>query len=388
MPVTATCAAIGATSTAVPGAMGRSRRFWLFYAGFWLLLGLALALADYQDPKIARGRAPWEPFFLEMGSVAVIGVLALAVYRWMAFLEAARFPAVVAALVHAAGATVFVLLHVGATYAIRHAAYAAAGFEYRTGDWMAVFAFEAPKDLVTYALVAGLAYAYRLRLREQAHLLQIARARSELAELRLARLSDQLHPHFLFNCLNSIAALVEENPRAAVSMIARVGDFLRASLRSDAGTLTTLQEEFDLVRDFVAIQSIRFEGALRADLRLAPGTAGFRVPRLLLQPLVENAIKHGMVRPEKPLQLVVEAVPAEDGARVTVANTRPVPAPGSAASLAGPGRGLALVRDRLALHYGTAARVEADSSDPQWFRVNVFLPPPIETGEDGEAAAT
>lgn len=371
MPVTATCAAIGATSTAVPGAMGRSRRFWLFYAGFWLLLGLALALADYQDPKIAPGRAPWEPFFLEMGSVAVIGVLALAVYRWMAFLEAARFPAVVAALVHAAGATVFVLLHVGATYAIRHAAYAAAGFEYRTGDWMAVFAFEAPKDLVTYALVAGLAYAYRLRLREQAHLLQIARARSELAELRLARLSDQLHPHFLFNCLNSIAALVEENPRAAVSMIARVGDFLRASLRSDAGTLTTLQEEFDLVRDFVAIQSIRFEGALRADLRLAPGTAGFRVPRLLLQPLVENAIKHG-IEPLKEGGEVRVSV-QRDGARLValIADT----GAGMGATV-GAGVGLDNIRERLKVRYGDAAALELAANEPRGFIARLEMPCP------------
>lgn len=366
--------------------MGMSRRFWLFYAAFWLLLGLALALADYQDPRIARGRAAWEPFFLEMGSVAVTGVLALAVYRWMLFLEAARLPVVAAALAQVAGATAFVLLHVGATYATRHAVYAAAGLEYRTRDWLAVLAFEAPKDVVTYALVAGLAYAYRLRLREQAHLLQIARARSELAELRLSRLSDQLHPHFLFNCLNSIAALVEENPRAAVSMIARVGDFLRASLRSEAGTFATLQEEFDLVRGFVAIQSIRFEGALRADLRLAPGIAGFRVPRLLLQPLVENAIKHGMVQPQMPLELRVEAVPARDGARVAVANTRADPAPGGGAA-AGAGRGLLLVRERLALHYGPAARIETDSSDPQWFRVAVFLPPRADSEADGKDSA-
>jgi len=345
-------------------------RFWLAYAGAWLALGFALALADSQDPRVAMGRARWEPFFLEMGSVAVVGALTVLVYRWVLFLERARAGLARLALAHAAGAAVFLGLHVAITYAMRFATYAALGLEYRTKGWLAVLAFEAPKDMVTYALMAGLAYAWRLRAREQAQRLQIARARGELAELRLARLGDQLHPHFLFNCLNSIAALVEENPRAAVSMIARVGDFLRASLRGD-GAMSTLREEFDLVRAFVEIQRLRFEGALRPRLSLPDGLGDRPVPCLVLQPLVENAIKHSMVRPGRPLELHVEAMATDEGLLLRVSNSRggePPPARDGA------GRGLALVRERLALHFGPQASLEIDEADAGWYRVSVRLP--------------
>lgn len=346
-----------------------SRRFWLGYAAAWLALGFALALADFQDPRVVRGRAPWEPFFLEMGSVAVVGALTLGIYGWIAFLERTGWGALRMAGAHLAGAAAFLLLHVGITYASRFAFYVAMGLEYRTKPWLAVLAFEAPKDLVTYALMAGLAYAWRLRLREQAHRLQIERARGELAELRLARLGDQLHPHFLFNCLNSIAALVEEDPRRAVTMIARVGDFLRASLREE-GPVASLREEIDLARSYLEIQRLRFEGAIDARVDVPPALEGRRVPRLLLQPLVENAIKHTAARPERPLVIRVAAGTAGGGLWIEVANSR-----GEAPPRAdGAGRGLALVRERLALHFGEAASLAVHESDPAWYRVRVDLP--------------
>lgn len=352
------------------GGAGRpSPRFWLLYAGVWLLLGFALAVADFQDPRVVRGRQPWEPFFLEMGSVAVVGMLTVGVYRWIAFLEGRRWGPAGIAAAHLAGAAAFLLLHVSITYASRFAVYAALGLEYRTKPWMSVLAFEAPKDLVTYALMAGLAYAWRLRMREQAHLLQIAHARSELAELRLARLGDQLHPHFLFNCLNSIAALVEENPRAAVSMIARVGDFLRESLR-DVEPMSTLRDELGLVRSYLEIQRIRFEGAIEAHESVAAGLEACPVPRLVLQPLVENAVRHTMAHPGRPLVIHIEADAPAGGLRLRVSNSRNAEQPLSR----GTGRGHALVRSRLALLGGEGASLAVDDSDPGWYRVTVCLP--------------
>ena len=330
-----------------PETASPSWRFWLLYAGGWLLLGFALALADAQDPRVVPGRRIWEPFVLEMGSVVVVGALTILVYRWVWWLERTDAGPARLALAHVAGAGAFVLLHVGITYASRIALYAALGLDYRMRPWPAVLAFEAPKDLVTYALMAGLAMAYRLHLREQAQRLLVERARGELAELRLARLGDQLHPHFLFNCLNSIAALVEENPRAAVSMIARVGDFLRSSLRSDR-PWSTLGEEIDLAERYLEIQRIRFEGALVSTATVAPGLAATPVPRLLLQPIVENAVKHTMARPGSPVALRIEASVEGESVRIEVANSRPdAPPPAD-----GTGRGLALVRERLVASRG------------------------------------
>ena len=152
-------------------------------------------------------------------------------------------------------------------------------------------------------------------------------------------------------------------------MVARVGDFLRASLR-DGGATCLLRDEIELARSYVEIQRLRFEGAIDAELAVAPGLGGRAVPRLVLQPLVENAIKHTMVGPERPLVLRIEAMPHGDGLRLQVANSRGGNEPPSD----GTGRGLDLVRSRLALLYGDAASLSVDESDPAWYRVFVILP--------------
>ena len=347
-------------------------RFWTLYWTSWALLGLALALADYQRVLRGDGRKGWEPFVLELTSVMTIAVLALAIYRWLQFLERSEWDLPRKALGHAAAALVFCVAHVALMYALRFALYAAVGDYYATGTMPRIFAYEFPKDAVTYVLVAGLAFAVRLRLREQAHRIEIEQARRALAELQLTRLSDQLHPHFLFNALNSVAALVEENPRAAIAMIARVGDFLRAALEGAGHATATVREELALVRAYLAIQAIRFEGAIDVEIAEAPGTGGARVPRLLLQPIVENAVKHTMVRPATPLQIRIATAAAGAGLSIRIANSRNADPQRPASG--GTGKGLDIVRNRLALHYGSAARLDMAENDAAWFVVTLVLP--------------
>jgi two-component system, LytTR family, sensor kinase len=272
---------------------------------------------------------------------------------------------------HAAGATAFAVLHLALMTALRWPIYLLlTGRPYGPMAPMQALGYEGAKDIVTYAVVALLAWGAQLRQREQAQRLDLARSQAALTQLQLARLASQLQPHFLFNGLNTVAALVEENPKAAVTMIARLGDFLREALRVDAAAMTTLGQELALASDYLAIQALRFESALQVEVDVAPALHGLAVPRLLLQPLVENAVKHGMVLPQAPLGLLIQARLVGERLQLSVVNSghdRRPQAPGL-------GLGLPLVRERLRLQYGERASLEAAPTPDGGFFVRLDLP--------------
>ena len=156
-------------------------------------------------------------------------------------------------------------------------------------------------DLPIYAVIAGISFArlYAAQAKrgiQEAHELALRTADLErrLVEARLQSLRAQLQPHFLFNALNTISAFTESNPRMARRLMAQLGDLLRASLRHTAQPLTTLGEELTFLDDFLAIESARFEGRLQVSVEADDALLTRMVPAFLLQPLVENAIRHGV----------------------------------------------------------------------------------------------
>jgi two-component system, LytTR family, sensor kinase len=156
-------------------------------------------------------------------------------------------------------------------------------------------------DLLIYAVIAGVLiardYAAQVRERErQAHELALETADLErrLVEARLQSLRAQLHPHFLFNALNTISAFTETKPQAARRLMGQLGDLLRASLTHASRPLVTLGEEVTFLDDYLAIESARFEGRLNVSVHVDNGALDVMVPSFLLQPLVENAIRHGV----------------------------------------------------------------------------------------------
>jgi hypothetical protein len=156
-------------------------------------------------------------------------------------------------------------------------------------------------DLLIYAVIAGVAisrdYAAQVRERErQANelALQAAELERRLTEARLQSLRAQLHPHFLFNALNTISAFTETNPKTARRLMEQLGDLLRASLTHAARPLVTLGEELTFLDDYVAIESARFEGRITVTVHADDELLDAMVPSFLVQPLVENAIRHGV----------------------------------------------------------------------------------------------
>ena len=156
-------------------------------------------------------------------------------------------------------------------------------------------------DLLIYGVIAGWSiardYAAQVRDRErQAHDLALERAELErdLIEARLQGLRAQLQPHFLFNALNTISAFTETDPPTARRLMGQLGSLLRASLTNATRPLVTLGEELTFLDDYLAIESARFEGRLVVTVEADDETLGLPVPGFLIQPIVENAIRHGV----------------------------------------------------------------------------------------------
>ncbi len=214
------------------------------------------------------------------------------------------------------------------------------------------------------ALYAGL--LNRDALQEQRE--QALRAVAEARDAQLRMLAYQLNPHFLFNTLNSLRALIDEDRGRARQMVTELAGFLRYSLVERPLQLARLSEELEAVRGYLAIESIRFEERLDVRVDVEEGAEEYLVPAFLLNPLVENALKHGApAAPGEPLRVWLRAGVGEVGRlRISVENTGELGLPGVAGGLGdaaggrllGAGVGLRNVRARLQHQYPDAHRIE------------------------------
>ena len=209
-----------------------------------------------------------------------------------------------------------------------------------------------------------------------------ARLEGQLAEARLAALRMQLHPHFLFNTLHAVSALVERDPAGVRTLIARLSSLLRRVLDADDAPTVPLADEAAFLRDYLDVQRVRFQGRLEVEEDWAPGTLGALVPPLVLQPLVENAVGHGVGRIEDgvgTVRLSARREAGPDGADrlvLSVEDNGPgLEASGDGAPPAGPGGvGLANVRARLVALYGGGAALTLSPRPGGGVRANVSLP--------------
>jgi sensor histidine kinase YesM len=183
-----------------------------------------------------------------------------------------------------------------------------------------------------------------------------ARLAQAAAEAQLASLESRVQPHFLFNTLNSIAALIHEDPAGAERMTGQLASLLRSSLDPQT-PVVALADEIKTVRDYLAIEQVRFGDRLRYSIDVAEGAADAAVPRLALQTLVENAVKFAVTPRREGARLAIRAATVGARVRVEVEDD----GPGFAATAVSDGHGLRLLRARLALLYGEPASLEIDS---------------------------
>lgn len=206
---------------------------------------------------------------------------------------------------------------------------------------------------------------------------RVLRAEVEAREAELRALRAQIDPHFLFNSLNSISSLITADARGARSMCVRLGDFLRASLRLGTKATVTLAEELETLELYLLLERTRFGRRLEVKLEIDDTSRACTVPPLVLQPLVENALKHGISNLLEGGTIHIAARSRSGRLRLIVENPFDPEAPGHRGS----GMGLTNLRQRLHSLYGTAARLRADA-ECDIFRVEVTLP--IEDEEQSE----
>ncbi len=198
-------------------------------------------------------------------------------------------------------------------------------------------------------LLFYVALTSRRRYQEKEVRLQLA-----VRDAELRALEAQVNPHFLFNCLNSIRALVTENPAVAQDMITRFATILRYNLQRDWSHTVPLSAEVEVVSDYLALEAVRFEDRLRVEVAIDPAAAHAPVPPMLLQTLVENAIKHGISALPEGGELKITGRADQDGLLLEVANSGRLNGNGSS----GTQLGLSNARQRLRLLYGSRAALE------------------------------
>ena len=198
----------------------------------------------------------------------------------------------------------------------------------RTGmDWPELFkivlANHFHEDVLTYAAIVSLWYALDFHDRYRERQGRASDLEARLAQARLQALKMQLHPHFLFNTLNGIAALTHDNPKAANRMLAKLSELLRMSLDDEGAQEVSLRSELEFIRRYLELEQIRFNDRLAIMFEIAPETLDACVPKLVLQPLLENAIRHGIAPLPTGGQVTIQAFRHRDSLHLRVTDNGP-----------------------------------------------------------------
>lgn len=228
-----------------------------------------------------------------------------------------------------------------------------------------------PFNLLVYGVIVTISHAvdyYRKYHERTVHALELEK---HLTEARLQSLLRQLKPHFLFNTLNGIASLMHSDVDAADKMLVRLSELLRLTMHHPGQPLTRLRDEIAFIEKYLEIERIRFRDRLTAEIRVDPAVLDAEVPSLLLQPLVENSIRHGIEPQSRPGRITVEARPDGAGLLLVVRDNGAGLPPGG---FTREGIGLANTRARLRELYGDRHRFELANHAEGGLEIRLHLP--------------
>jgi two-component system LytT family sensor kinase len=228
-------------------------------------------------------------------------------------------------------------------------------------------------NFVTYWVFVGVGQALNFYRQVREGELKASQLETQLAQSQLQALRMQLQPHFLFNTLHTIAMLNLKDSKAANRMISRLSDLLRLTLDNGGAQEVTLKDELEFLKRYLEIQEIRFQDRLSVSLDIDPESLDARVPNLILQPIVENAILHGIAEQESNGRIEIQASRQNGWLQLQVRDN------GSGIPTAAPnqfkeGIGLGNTRARLKQHFGAAHRFELVNSDSGGLEVSITIP--------------
>jgi hypothetical protein len=356
---------------------GSRRGLWVGYA---CACGVAWLLYVLAGAEFQRGLWQlWQAVYQATLALWPPMLLGIAVFPWVLRMQGGQAAPAREIALHVVGALVFGAAWQACDFATSSALYGR-GFALvnleQTVLWRAIW------GVIAYAAIATAFTAWLQARKARAALLAAAHAESALARAELAVISGKLNPHFLFNTLNSLIALTRKDAQAAESALMRFSGMLRYVLdtKRSAADRVPLGEEIEFVRDYLALESLRLGKRLRVEWELDPATFADEIPPLSLQPLVENAIQHGIA-------------PRVDGGRVGIRSARNVLNQGLELSVeddgagcepdklddpapARSGIGLTALRRRFALDYEGRARLQIKTRPGAGFRVDLWIPQP------------
>ncbi len=345
--------------------------------GFWSILAIASVQQVY-DNLPAASTTPFPIIVLRQSVLWLLWIpLTFAILAFTRTFPLERSRLGKSIPVHIVSCAVVCLLHGSAMVAWQH--YAAAYSEQLIPASMLRFSqvVLAAFDVLVYGMIVFPATALRLSRRAHEREMRTAHLENQLLQAEFSALKMQMHPHFLFNALNSVATLVREvRTQEAVRAIAQLSDLLRSALDDSRDDCIPLDDELLFLRKYIAIEQIRFGENLRIEWEIAPETASALVPTFIMQPLVENAIKHGLsgrigstllrisahVEPGKAPKLVLDV--EDDGAGL---QSNPLTQTAS-------GVGLRNIVSRLRFLYGDNAAFFLTPRLPNGARARVELP--------------
>ena len=353
------------------------RKFYTMSAlAYLFLLFSAIGLLQFwykHLDHVTRGHdVPWlEPFLEQMTGNWVSFVMLILVITPMVLrsrFDLDRTPLRLAA--HALMIPIYSAIHTSAMWGFRlflFPVFELGAYDY--GKMPMRYFMEFPNDVIDYAIVVAALMVF-LRIRESgARELRLAELEGDLARARLEALSLQLQPHFLFNSLNAVAALIYDEPKRADLMLSRLAGYLRRTLQSGPEQRVPLEQELETLELYLTMMKARFEDNLTMDLRVDDQTRRALAPQLILQPIVENAIQHGYDPVSSRVRVELSASRTDSELVLNVRDHGRGVDPAAA-----PRIGLANTRNRLQHLYGGRASLRIANADGGGAEVEIRIP--------------
>ena len=365
--------------SAAPGVRLWQRRWvrWSVVFGGWTVLAFLFTEQLYYTRVLSEKPLTWReaassqfiyPYFWAVGTLVVLWLserLPVEGARWRRNL-----------LLHLFFATLFAIAVSGAFHITYHFLFVnSAEKPYQPWATLQWIIYNSTENYGIYGLILLLGQVFRYYRRFREGQLRASQLETQLTQAQLQALKMQLHPHFLFNTLHSISALVHRDPDSADAMIARLGDFLRLTLENSGAQEVSLQKELEFLKCYLEIERVRFQDRLTTHLDIEPRALDSPVPNLILQPIVENALRYAVAARNAPGRIEISAKRDNRSLRIEVRDNGP-----GLATISKPngrlreGLGLSNTRARLAQLYGASHRFDISNAPDGGLVVTLEIP--------------
>jgi signal transduction histidine kinase len=346
---------------------------WTLFFAFWTLVGLSFAMQFYLASSNAGWPIPWSRAVRSsLGDWYVFALLSIPAFKLARRFSFERSNWVAVGILHLVAGLLFSSVYVALRGLLAYWESGTLGQEASLAQvWNALFAKTFYLNLWFYWVIVAVAHAFDYYQRFHERELRASELEGRLAQARLQALQSQMNPHFLFNTLHTISALMHKDVDAADRMVMKLSELLRLALDNTDAHEVPLSQELDFLERYLEIEKTRFRERLNVEMNIAPDTLQARVPNLVLQPLVENAIRHGVERHARPGRIILRAQRENGQLALEVQDN------GGGLPEGKPlreGIGLSNTRSRLQQLYGAAQKFELKNVETGGLLARVLLP--------------